>query len=582
MNISDDTVFGENFAITGNGTIIINDYNRIISYINEYYGEYTFENITITKTKINRGNLTLINCSIYSSVTNSYGNLTLINCSVNALISNNYGNLTLINCSLSNNNFSYVTGKIGYLVSNYGNLLLDNVKVSNNSINYETNRQTDDKCGGLILNNANLTVFNSNFTDNHIGDSNQTDAGQEYTYNYGYVVGCGIIYNANRGNISIYNSTFDNNIAGHSGSCIYMTSSSNINAEEDKLLIDNTSFTNNIARVHGGALYLSSPNATITNSYFENNNVINQINTGYTYVLGGGAIHTNPRTGKSNLYIENTTFKNNSGYSNGYSWSAPHKDAIINLGCNLTLNNDTFENCNISSYSNDWNANFFTVLNNSNIANGSYISINQYMRANVTNNRFTNNGSLYLGTQSYPSDSQATNYQEYITNNTFINNIGAETIQIGENIDYTTIADNTYQNTSIGDTLELDIPEKIYTDEPITITGTYTINNPEYYDEDILKQNKFQVYINDELVDTVNTIEFTITPTSGNMILTVQPTISQTRKSAIIMADTLNFTLDDITATIGETAQLTAQITFITDDTQVDVNTGRVYFKVNG
>ncbi|RAP46146.1 MAG: hypothetical protein BZ136_07855, partial [Methanosphaera sp. rholeuAM74] len=135
---------------------------------------------------------------------------------------------------------------------------------------------------------------------------------------------------------------------------------------------------------------------------------------------------------------------------------------------------------------------------------------------------------------------------------------------------------------TINDTLTLNLPEKTYTDEPITITGTYTIQNPENYDTDILEQNQFNVYINGELDQTVDTLEFNITPTTSFMILTVQPTISQTRKSAIIRASTLNITLEPITATIGETTRITAQITLIEDDENIEVNSGRVYFKVNG
>ncbi|RAP50247.1 MAG: hypothetical protein BZ136_01790 [Methanosphaera sp. rholeuAM74] len=84
------------------------------------------------------------------------------------------------------------------------------------------------------------------------------------------------------------------------------------------------------------------------------------------------------------------------------------------------------------------------------------------------------------------------------------------------------------------------MPSKIFTGEPITITGTYTILNTSFYDSDILEQNRFNIYINDELVYTIDTLEFTITPAAGTMRVTVQPTISQTEKSSRIKATTLS------------------------------------------
>jgi len=50
----------------------------------------------------------------------------------------------------------------------------------------------------------------------------------------------------------------------------------------------------------------------------------------------------------------------------------------------------------------------------------------------------------------------------------------------------------------------------------------------------------------------------------------------------MITPTTINFALDDITATIGETTQLTAHITATTNGEYMEINPGRIYFKVNG
>ncbi|RAP46029.1 MAG: hypothetical protein BZ136_07920, partial [Methanosphaera sp. rholeuAM74] len=218
-----------------------------------------------------------------------------------------------------------------------------------------------------------------------------------------------------------------------------------------------------------------------------------------------------------------------------------------------------------------------------------------YSRANIIiqNNTFTNSYASNVASSiySYAYSHSLRQNNITITNNTFqdckssLDTIVIETSSSGGSgvkESEITVENNIYNNDTINDELTLNIPNKIFTGEPITITGTYNILNTSFYDPDILEQNKFQIYINEELVNITDTLEFTITPTEDNMILTVQPTISQTRQTSMIQASTLNFTLEDITATIGETTQLTAKITLITDDTEMEVNTGRVYFKVNG
>jgi len=82
--ISDDCILGEELNIEGEGTIIINDTNKLTPYLSTYNGNYTLENMTITTAKSNYGNLTLNNCTILSPITNGEtGNIFINNCTVN-------------------------------------------------------------------------------------------------------------------------------------------------------------------------------------------------------------------------------------------------------------------------------------------------------------------------------------------------------------------------------------------------------------------------------------------------------------------------------------------------------------------
>ena len=99
--IGDETNITDNFSLSGNGQVIINDTNKIAPFINEYYGNITIENKTITGTKTNFNNLTIMNSTVQGKIINN-GNTTLINSIIKSNIENN-GNLILINCSVENN-----------------------------------------------------------------------------------------------------------------------------------------------------------------------------------------------------------------------------------------------------------------------------------------------------------------------------------------------------------------------------------------------------------------------------------------------------------------------------------------------
>ena len=576
--IDDYSIFGESFTITGQGNILTNntEYQEMMA---EKTGTYNFDK-TFENTIIDR------------NITN-YANMQIINTNITAQITNN-ANLTLVNCSLSDNNISvyYYDVEINgaMLITNkFGsNLTLINCTMNNNTFNLTNPTYNFPRMFfGAIYNNGTMNLVNSCFYNNSLGYAVVTDDWANGRYS-----GEGTVV-VNNGTLNVDECNFTGNFAGNSSACI---------SNYGLLKVDNSVFEDNTAVRHGGAISNEGGNASITNTNFTQNNVEDFLNTDGITILGGGAIAGID----GNILIDSCVFDENHANVDTMELAGAYSSggAIGTNKANITVTNNKFINnkanrgaaISLGDYANGMFT-FNYIINNTfehNIGEaesklGSSIIFDNG-HANITNNSFTDNTNAsyvidnFIGFEQDQSVERGANRQhnEVINLNTFTNNsVTKNTISIVE-AENVTVEDNTYTNTTINDTLTLDIPDKVYAGEPTTIKGTYTINNPENYDEDILEQTQFNVYINGELDQTVDTLEFTINPADNNMIITVQPTISPTRKSAIIKPTTLNFTLEDVTATIGETAQLTAQITVTVDDENVEVNTGRVYFKVNG
>ncbi|MDO5826270.1 MAG: Ig-like domain repeat protein [Methanosphaera sp.] len=535
--ISDDTLIGENFRLTGDGDVIINDTNRIFEYQEVIKINMTFEdrNISFNKT--------------------FYGDTIFTNCNITEII-NNKGNMTFINCSFSNNNMTtsniYSNQYRVFLLDNQGTARLENCIIDNNTLNYTkgTSGEANLALYGAILNNGTMTILNTNAYNNSLGYYHLAE--DNPNLRYGDAVGRGSVL-ANMGTLTIDSSNFTDNYAGEKGGAIY---------NEGNLTVNNSLFGDNFANVYGGAIsstYHVSYNpyniydsqVQINNSIFENNQVILPLNIGD--VTGGGALSLiNTKTN-----IDNCTFNNNSATTpiTGLMGVSAHGGSIASeqaantvTNASIYINNSNFTNHgtkvidNGKSYYHGLNGSITNCIFENNQG-----SIKDYGNLNITNNTFKN----ITNADAVIYNSYEVDIEKTIKDNLFQdNNVTFDTIytitgsNYNNNIVNFTVKNNTYLNTTINDTITLNIPSKIYNGEAITITGTYSINNPDdfdenikidnNYDENILEQNKFNIYINGVLDQTVDTLEFTVTPTGGNTILTVQPTISQTRKTAIL------------------------------------------------
>jgi len=159
--ISDDTLLTGKVKISGNGTITINDTERIAPLLMEYNGNYTLQNMTINEMKTNHANLTLINCIINNPITNK-GNLTLINCTLNSTSLSNTGVLTIDeNTNIIRDNHK-ITGT-GVIITNNITPLLNYIsRINGNHTISDTNLTKKYTFNGNVtLNNCNITIPNN-------------------------------------------------------------------------------------------------------------------------------------------------------------------------------------------------------------------------------------------------------------------------------------------------------------------------------------------------------------------------------------------------------------------------------------
>jgi predicted outer membrane repeat protein len=323
----------------------------------------------------------------------------------------------------------------GYL-DNYGASIFinnANAKVEIANVTFMNNRAYDENMGGAIyIENGNVIIGNSTFTNNTVGDS--------------YAGAIAI----EGGSVIIGNSTFTNNKANYEAGAISISDSN--------VTISNCTFTNNSVTDYGGAIDINNANVNITNSTFTNNkandgaairisnsnvNIRNSIFTNNTADYGAISIGF----GNGNVNISNSTFKNNTASSNGAAINigggnvtisnsiftnntAYYGGAIdINNG-NVTIRNSTFTNNKASSeyggaiyiyYGVDSAGSVIignsTFINNT--ANGDYGGAIYIDNSNVTisNSTFTNNTANYQGGAIWITGGSVT-----INNSTFINN----------------------------------------------------------------------------------------------------------------------------------------------------------------
>ncbi|MBR3213681.1 MAG: right-handed parallel beta-helix repeat-containing protein, partial [Methanosphaera sp.] len=334
-------------------------------------------------------------------------------------------------------------------------------------------------------------------------------------------------------NSTLNNITFENNSGGINLYYTNVTDSSFINNQQivtDNLridggvlyvsgntTIDNCKFINNTFKLtnslnqggHGGALSVSG-NTTITNTLFDTN-ILDSTST-WANSGSGGAIGASYISQVYSLTVLNCTFKNNSadnhaaGSSSTGEYQNAAEGASIYIG-SISWGDILIEN---NTFTDEYSRSYGSILVNQNP-----IGENQKATTTIRNNNFTNIKSDYETLK--------------------INGTGTKTVE-----------NNNYQNCKIQyKNLTLTAPEKIYSNDIITITANIELLNPDYYDEDLLEKTSYTWYIDGENTTNSNT-SVNLNTTNENHILYITPTISSNRSPILLITPTL---INDIVIT---------------------------------
>lgn len=153
--ITDDVIIGEEFYLSGSGSIIINDTTKVIEFINIYNGDYTLTNKNINSEKTNLGNLTLVECNVTNKLTNE-GKLNLTNTILNSTI-NNTGVIYIDDDTTFGEN-EQIIGLGDIITDNITRLLPYPETISGNyTITDTTLNKTYNFIGNITLENCNIT-----------------------------------------------------------------------------------------------------------------------------------------------------------------------------------------------------------------------------------------------------------------------------------------------------------------------------------------------------------------------------------------------------------------------------------------
>jgi hypothetical protein len=146
-----------------------------------------------------------------------------------------------------------------------------------------------------------------------------------------------------------------------------------------------------------------------------------------------------------------------------------------------------------------------------NTLNNSWISASG--SADIVDNLFANQSGLSTSSTEYVISIHDNNFTD--------NNYTSNTVKLPVDKSNTMIFNNTYYNTGLNDSLDWVIPLKSYVND--TINVTYSIGNPEFYDDDLMDNFTFDVYVDDELYTTTSTLDGITLNKSGDIVVSVKP-----------------------------------------------------------
>ena len=604
VTFTDDVTFGENTQLNGNGNYTINDYDKILSYLQVYNGNFTIENKTLSQTKTNKANLTLINCNI-STIGNS-GNLTLNN--TNFYSVSNTGNVyidnTIINQTINNNNGNVSFGENVTFGENTqlkgnGNYISSNPDMINYIQSYRGNIIIENNNLRNIPNYGNVTVINGT-VDTYVNDANLTIIDSVINGNL-----------TNKGNLIIINSTADIITGdGNNVNITFINSTCNKLVNQGKpqhnyqvcntsTVIRDSNFNNGYINLNGNTTILNCEFietrpyiigfVEITNCSFVNNSQEDHDQYSGSSPCGGALI----LHGSDNSIIRDSKFINNHVLSES-TWTtfvSASGGAIYLEGChNLTIQNNSFINNSATGRPGikmHWNdSTYYMEPTYDNGCGGAIAITSTSNNISIINNEFKDNRANYYGADIFV---QNTNDNITITNNSFENSNAHETIFFNETVvNYLadtnsslgpndieiidrpinkTITDNIYNNCSIqAKEFNITYTKGDNTNE-VTITGNLELKYSTYYDADILNNIRYSFNINNKTINTT-TLSLTFTPTENmTKVYVTTPTILN-RSNILVIKDTTESNII-ITPENIEDYLLDGELIGINDDTNI-------------
>ena len=289
----------------------------------------------------------------------------------------------------------------------------------------------------------------------------------------------------NCGKLTVYNTTFIKNRSFWWAGAIHTHAGGNTT-------IYDSNFTDNLAGWNGGALYTYAY-LQIYNSVFVGNNC--------TTNNGGGAIGACSYQSDPHIYIENCLFKDNAN------------------------------NC--------W---ALDELSTEGTGRGGAISLMDAGSIEVRDTTFISN-SASIGTAICAYDVAAYGSPDIIiVNNTFINHTRAgDVLLVRVTGTILNVSNNYFEGNSI-EFSNLTLTKLTEGKEQATLQITASLNNPTYYDSDILEKTLYDVYINNKYVKTVNSSTFSVDFGDYDICdVYVIPTISNRKSNEVTIVSTREY-----------------------------------------
>ena len=383
LTICDDVKLQQDFFIAGNGKVITNK-TEIAQYMDIYNGDYILENVIITSSKTNYGNLTIRNSTINNRITN-------------------YGKLSIADDVIFGENFRYTENEGGeiiindtdkltlYLTEFKGNYIIENITINDQRNNYGNLTFINVTLNAFFTNNGNLTLKNCTINTQITNNGILTIDDDVIFGNSFYLAGEGkfIINDFNR--ILPYLSTYDGDYL--------LENLSDLSSKTNKgnLTIRNSTIIGTITNNGNLTIENSSATNTITNKgeLISKNSTVNRIqNTGTViidddvifgpnfYISGGNVIVSD----YNKIFPYIGQFKNEATVQLG-----DYNNIIMNYG-NLTIVNTTFNEQVLNS-----NPGKLTIINSTTNTNKPFSNsgIMEFINCTI-NTKITNTGILII------------------------------------------------------------------------------------------------------------------------------------------------------------------------------------------